>query len=519
MTTNVEQEHSRSPWMDVSAPILSPLRGDAETDVLVIGAGIAGLSTAYELAAASRSVMVLDRGRFGRGMTARTTAHLSFYCDDGFSELGSREVARAWREGQEAAVDRIEAICTSEGLNCDFRRLEGLLATARPDDVKWLKDEFEAVKAAGIPDASWLQEHDDRAAIRCPRQATFHPTKYLDGLTEALRRRGARLHDLTDVVKLEDRDGGVDATTGDGGVIRARQVVVATNSPFHLRVPVHTKQAPYRTYAIAAPVPKGAVEDVLFWDTEEPYHYVRLQPAAEDDLLIVGGEDHKSGTEDDGAERVRRLEAWMRERYPQAGALRYAWSGQVYEPADGVGFIGRSPEHNEIYVVTGDSGQGMTTGALAGLMLAHMVQGRESEWEAVWSPSRMMRRGLREYVKENVEAAQHWVELIAKREVKDVAEIPAGHGALLRRGGRPVAAFRDDTGELHLRSAVCSHAGCVVHWNSFERCWDCPCHGSQFGTDGQPLNAPAFAPLAEVDTEEHRRPGADTHLGQQGSNA
>lgn len=510
---NVEQERSRSVWMERPDPVLTPYRGDGETDALVIGAGMAGLSTAYELAAAGRKVMVLDRGRFARGMSARTTAHLAFACDDGFAELTKghgEEAARCWYESQAAAVDRIEAICAAEGLDCDFARLDGLLVAATPRDVESLRDELEAAHKAGFADAAWLDDdpHAGAPAIRFPRQGRFHPTKYLDGLIEALARRGARLHDLTDVVKLEEHGDWVVATTGDGSTVRARQVVVATNSPFHLRIPIHTKQAPYRTYAIAAPVPKGSVADVLWWDTEDPYHYVRLQPGEAEDLLIVGGEDHKSGTEDDGAERVRRLESWMRERYPMAGPVRFGWSGQVYEPADFVGFVGRSPEHREVYLATGDSGQGITTGAMAGLLLRDLMLGADNPWAELYAPSRQMHRGLGEYVKENVEATRHWIELLTKREVRDLEQIRPGHGALVRLDGRPVAAFRDETGELHLRLAVCTHAGCVVHWNGFERCWDCPCHGSQFGTDGEVLNGPAFAPLAPVGEHQQRAQGA-----------
>jgi nitrite reductase/ring-hydroxylating ferredoxin subunit len=286
--------------------------------------------------------------------------------------------------------------------------------------------------------------------------------------------------------------------------------VVATNTPFHLRVPVHTKQAPYRTYAIAAAVPKGAVPDILVWDTEEPgYHYVRLQPGEDEDLLIVGGEDHKSGTSDDGAERVARLEAGMRARWPEAGDVRYAWSGQVYEPADYVGFIGASPEHHWVYLVTGDSGQGMTTGALSGLILRDLLEGRPNPWAELYDPSRLMHRSLGEYVKENLEAAKHWIELVSAREVASVDDIAPGEGALVRLHGKPVAAHRDETGELTLRSAVCTHAGCVVHWNGFERCWDCPCHGSQFSPDGEVLNGPAAKPLAAVD-DSAAQPAART---------
>jgi hypothetical protein len=396
--------------------------------------------------------------------------------------------------------------------------VDGYLVPARSEDVGLLRKELLAAREAGIVDAEWLEASrspvDDQPALRFPRQARIHPVKYLDGLIEALQRRGARLHDMTAIAGIDERAGRVVATTDDGRRIHAAQAVVATNTPFHLKIPVHTKQAPYRTYAIAAPVAKGSAPDILLWDTETPgYHYVRLQPGDREDLLIVGGEDHKTGVENDGDARIRRLEAWMRARYPQAGEVRHAWSGQVYEPADFVGFVGRSPEHHEVYLVTGDSGQGMTTGALSGLLLRDLMANTDNPWARLYTPLRQMHRGLGEYVKENIEAARHWVELVTAREVASADEIAAGEGALIREHGKPVAAWRDETGELRRMSAACTHAGCVVHWNSFERCWDCPCHGSQFSPEGEVLNGPASAPLALADADVEKaapedRPGA-----------
>jgi glycine/D-amino acid oxidase-like deaminating enzyme/nitrite reductase/ring-hydroxylating ferredoxin subunit len=510
---NVEQERSRSLWMETPAPQLSALEADAQTDALVIGAGVMGLMTAYELAREGRQVMVVDRGRFARGMTARTTAHLAFEIDDSFQELTKRHGlahARQWYESQAAAVDRFETICREEAIDCDFSRLDGFLIPAHEKDIDYLKKELEAAREAGFSDAEWIAAGAApglaEPAVRFPRQGRFHPLKFMNGLIDALRRLGATMYERSDVAELDEKDGAVIAKTGAGHCIRARQALVATNAPFHLRVPIHTKQAPYRTYVVALPVPKGSVADVLLWDTEEPgYHYVRLQPGANDDMLIIGGEDHKTGTEDDGAERIVHLEQWARARYPQAGRLAYAWSGQVYEPADYVGFIGKSPQHDNVFVATGDSGQGMTTGGVAGLLLRDLMNGRSSPWAELYDPSRQMHRGLGEYLKENMEAAKHWVELIGPGDVASLDKLQAGEGALVKLGGKPVAAYRDESSELHLRSAVCTHAGCTVHWNSFEGCWDCPCHGSQFATDGQVLNGPAATPLAAVSPDQASR--------------
>ncbi|HYG28050.1 MAG TPA: FAD-dependent oxidoreductase, partial [Caulobacteraceae bacterium] len=355
---NVEHERTRSLWMETPTPRFGPLTQDAETEVLVIGAGIMGLTTAYELARQGRRVMVVDRGRLARGMTARTTAHLAFECDDYFHELikvFDEDRARLWYESQAAAVDLFERICREEAIDCDFARLDGYFMAAEEKDVDYLRKELEDARKVGFRDAEWVEAGAlpqlEHPAIRFPRQGRFHPLKFLNGVIEALKRHGAVMHEDTEISDLDETNTSITATTGFGHAIRARQVVVATNSPFHLRIPIHTKQAPYRTYVIAAPVPKGSVPDILLWDTVEPgYHYVRIQPGEAEDMLIVGGEDHKSGTKNDGGMRIGALEQWARERYPQMGQIAHAWSGQVQEPADYVGFVGVSPQHERVYL-------------------------------------------------------------------------------------------------------------------------------------------------------------------------
>ena len=308
-----------------------------------------------------------------------------------------------------------------------------LLEVAEERDVDYLRKELDAARVAGFADAEWTDgprlSGPDLPAIRFPRQARFHPVKYLNGLAAALRRLGVRLYAATEVTGLEEDNSHITAITGAGHHLRAQQVVVATNSPFHLRIPIHTKQAPYRTYVIAAAVPKGTVDDMLLWDTESAYHYVRLQPGKKADMLIVGGEDHKSGVTTDGQTAIARLEAWARRRWPRMGAITHAWSGQVLEPADYVGFIGRSPRYERTYLVSGDSGEGLTTGVASSLLLRDLITAGGSPWMQLYDPKRQMHRGLAEYVKENLEAVRHWGELLAKGDVDSLDDIPRGHQA------------------------------------------------------------------------------------------
>jgi hypothetical protein len=510
--------------MEVPGPRFSPLSESLSTDVVIVGGGIAGLSTAYELSLRGREVVVVDRGRIARGMTARTTAHLAFEIDDYYEELISvhgRDHAQQWYQSQSAAVDRIEDICRSEGIDCDFARVDGVYIPAKEKDVDYLRKELEAAKEAGFLDAEWITASElgiGVEGVRFPRQGRFHPTKYLNGLIEAMKGRGVRFFEETDVVSIKEKDGRLTVETGPGPTITCRQAVDATNAASMAPLPQHTRQAPYRTYAVAAPVPKGSVADILLWDTVEPgYHYVRIQPGETEDMLIVGGEDHKSGTENDGDLRIGALESWMRERWPQAGAIAYAWSGQVYEPQDYVGFIGRMPGYDACYLITGDSGQGITTGVAASLVLRDLMNGDENPWAEVYDPRRSPHRGIGEFIKENIEATRHWVEILGAGEVKSIADIAAGEGAIIKSEGKPVAAYKGENGEVQAVSALCTHAGCVVHWNGYEGCWDCPCHGSQFAPDGAVLNGPATKPLAAADLDgEHEKRPAENDRPQTG---
>jgi glycine/D-amino acid oxidase-like deaminating enzyme/nitrite reductase/ring-hydroxylating ferredoxin subunit len=439
-------------------------------------------------------------------MTARTTAHLASELDDFYHELirvrGEAEATLYFRS-QQAALDRIEAIQHSEVIDCDFRRLDAFLFPATHDDLAILEKELEACHRIGFAGVAWADNAPvpgvpTGRSLRFPNQARFHPLKYLDGLVRCIRRDGGRLFADTPVVNVAEEDGEVAVKTAHGNIVRADAAVIATNSPINDWVAVHTRQAPHRTYAIAGKVPRGSVEDALFWDTLDPYHYVRLQPGDGHDWLIVGGEDHKTGQADDQEERLARLADWARVHFPSVESFDYRWSGQVLEPFDYAAYVGRNPGNERVFVVTGDSGEGLSNGVAASLILRDLVLGRENEWASAYAPNRISLRAAGEYVSENLTMPASLAEHLTGGELSSADALKPGEGAVIRRGTRKLAVFRDEQGRLHERSATCTHAGCVVHWNPFERCWDCTCHGSQFSIDGEPLNAPAFKPLEQA---------------------
>jgi Rieske Fe-S protein len=283
--------------------------------------------------------------------------------------------------------------------------------------------------------------------------------------------------------------------------VRARFAVVATNSPINDRAAIHSKQAPYRSYAMAFTIRRNLLDDALYWDLADPYHYVRLSTGpGKTDYLIVGGADHKTGEADDADARFDGLSAWICALVPDIGREKRRWSGQVFEPIDYCGFIGRNPGSENVFVATGDSGQGLTHGVIAGLMIADLVVKGRSPWSELYDPARKPVGAVKEFITENLTAVKNFAEALAPGELASLDELPAGQGAIVRQGMSKVAAFRTEGGKLILHSAKCTHLGCLVHWNSFERCWDCPCHGSQFAADGSVLNAPAIAPLDPVDS-------------------
>lgn len=478
-----------------------------QPDVIVVGAGIAGVTTAYLLQRSGKRVLLLDDGEPGDGETGRTTAHLSNAIDDRYTEmirLHSESGARMAADSHTAAIDTIERIAREETIDCDFERVDGYLMLAPDQPPAALDKELDAARRAGLEDVERMDRppiHHPGPCLRFPRQGRFHALKYLAGLTRAFLARGGRFAARAHVSSVGQEGERAHVHVGpDHATIEADAVVVATNSPISDRFAIHTKQAAYRTYAIAARVPKGAVPDALYWDTLDSYHYVRLQPEDGYDLLIVGGEDHKTGDARDMESRWAALETWTREHFPQAGAVDYRWSGQVMEPFDGLAFIGRDPAYGgRIFVATGDSGMGMTHGTIAGLVLCELIHGGDSPWAALYDPGRKMTSKLGTYLRENMDVGRQYLDYVRRSEVESEQGIAPGQGAVLKFGGKPIAVYRDETGALHRRSAVCPHLKCVVHWNPGEKTWDCPCHGSRFAVDGAVLNGPATQPLAQVE--------------------
>lgn len=502
-------------WTDSAPrPEFPTLNEDINTDVVIVGAGIAGLSVAYNLVKAGRKVVVLEDGLIGSGETGRTTAHLSNALDDRYAEIEKtfgKEVSALAGASHTAAITFIENTIKAENIDCDFMRLDGYLFLHPSDKTKTLQDEFEATRNAGIAtelmaSVPGLVSHEG-PCLRFPYQAQFHPMKYLIGLCKAITDGGGLIYCKSHVTKITS-----EAVEANDYRVTAQEIVVATNTPVNDLVTMHTKQHPYRSYVIAAEVPKGSLPYALWWDTgdqdspwvSKPYHYARLQPFNEmADLLIIGGEDHKTGQAErenvPEEQRYMRLEQWARQRFPKISNIAYTWSGQVMEPVDMLGFIGTNPGDENIFIATGDSGNGMTHGTIAGILLSDLIMGRRNPWTKIYDPSRITLSTAGDFIREGTNMAAQYLDFFAPGDVDSLQNLREGEGAIMRSGGQKVAVYKDPGSQIHVFSAVCPHLGCYVRWNNDEKSFDCPCHGSRFSCEGKVVNGPAISDLSPLE--------------------
>jgi glycine/D-amino acid oxidase-like deaminating enzyme/nitrite reductase/ring-hydroxylating ferredoxin subunit len=527
MSFEVNREHTESYWMKTGEQFDQPPVGqDLTVDVCIIGAGIAGMTTAYRLLGEGKSVVVIDDGPIGGGQTQRTTAHLSNAIDDRYIHIEKwhgADGARLACESHSAAIEYIQEIVAREKIDCDFERLDGYLFNSPDVSQDLLEEELQAARRAGLTDVELvsrcpLQGFETGASLRFPRQGQFHPMKYLAGLRRAIEAKGGRIYSQTRAEKIVSGHP-ARVLTNRGHELIAEAVVVTTNTPFNDWVTIHTKQAAYISYVLGFAVPRGSVPKALYWDTSDPYHYVRLQSLAETDsanqttsydLLIVGGEDHKTGQADDADQRYQKLTEWCRQMFPMAGEILYRWSGQVFETIDGLAFIGRNPlDEKNIFVATGDSGQGMTHGTIAGLLLTDLILERPNPWENLYAPNRKTISAADNFLKENLNVALQYGSWLTGGEVQSVEQIAPGEGAVVRDGLSKIAAYRDQAGVLHQQTAVCPHLGCIVEWNKNERTWDCPCHGSRFDKLGHLICGPANSDLEPIKQKSTERVNKD----------
>lgn len=498
-------------WIDsTSFPSFPTLQRDQHVDVVIVGGGMTGLTAAYLLSAAGRSVAVLERDRCARVDTGHTTAHLTMVMDKRLTELvrdfGRDHAQAAWDAGL-AAISQIDAVVHDERIHCDFTRVPGYLHLAGDawsgEDAQSLHDEAALAADLGF-DAAFVESVPlfEAPGIRFEGTARFHPRKYLAGLARLITARGGHVYEHSPVEVFQDSPLGVRV---NGRTITCRDIILATHNPLMGNTPMlsatllQTKLALYTSYVVAGRLPHGQVPDSLFWDTGDPYHYLRLARQGDDDVVIFGGEDHKTGQATDTSERYARLERALKATVPRI-ELTHRWSGQVIESPDGLPYIGQTAEHQ--YVATGFCGNGITLGTVGAMVAADGILGRANPWAELFAVDRRkILAGAWDYLKENKDYPYYLLrDRLTGADARGLRSVKRGEGKIIELEGQKVAAYCDERGATTVCSATCTHLGCVVAWNAAERTWDCPCHGSRFTTDGQVIAGPAESPLKELGT-------------------
>jgi glycine/D-amino acid oxidase-like deaminating enzyme/nitrite reductase/ring-hydroxylating ferredoxin subunit len=495
-------------WRTIAMPRF-PLRElPHHVDVVVVGAGISGLTAAYLLKKAGKKVAVFERERIGAGESGNTSAHLTYVTDVRLTELikrfGKATAQRVWQAGA-TAIDVIETHVEELNIDCGFQRVPGFLYAAlfgEKDESESLREESEAANELGFAAKFHrVGPIKGKPAVSYADQAIFHPLAYIAALARAVDGEGSFVCEEAELAEAIDDPL---AVIVNGENVACDHLVVATHVPVVGLTGIvqatffQTKLYPYSSYVIAARIPRSGLMQGLFSDTSDPYYYLRVHDSGSDRYAIFGGGDHKTGQVEDTEACYRHVERALREIVGDA-AIERRWSGQVIETNDGMPYIGQTAARQ--FVATGYAGNGLTFGTLAGVMAHDFVRQRANPWRAIFDPQRktLTAASLTTMLTENVDYPVHLVlDRLRQDRTSGVDSVPRGGGKVLRAAGEAVAAHRTDAGELITVSAVCTHLGCLVRWNAAERTWDCPCHGSRFTPDGLVLGGPAEDPLERV---------------------
>jgi glycine/D-amino acid oxidase-like deaminating enzyme/nitrite reductase/ring-hydroxylating ferredoxin subunit len=494
-----------SPWQNI---IFDPVKSLTEPaagkryDCVIVGAGITGLTTALLLQKSGLNTIIIEAHTIGFGTTGGTSAHINTFADttyketkSAFGEDGAQLFADAIGEGFELIKYNIDSL----GLNCDYESKVGFLYAETDKEVKELADIYKGCLQVGVavqytelaPAAVPYQR-----ALQFDNQAQFHPLKYLNGLAKAYLHIGGVILENTRVENVTTENGihtinPVGITTGT--------VVYATHMPPNLNV-FNFRCAPYRSYVLALKLKAGKYPDALIYDMQEPYHYVRSHTVNGEQLLLLGGNDHKTGHGDaDGS--FADLEKYAH-KYYKVSFIKYRWSSQYYVPVDGLPYIGQMPfAEKGIYCATGFNGNGMMLGSISAKILADLITGNGNKYAALFDPARLKPiDGFSEFVKENADVAYHFVaDRLSVHGTDSVKRIPPGKGKVVEVNDQKMAVYRDEDGTAHILSPVCTHAACIVAWNDAEKTWDCPCHGARYDIDGNVFTGPATRNLKKLE--------------------
>jgi glycine/D-amino acid oxidase-like deaminating enzyme/nitrite reductase/ring-hydroxylating ferredoxin subunit len=468
-------------------------------DVAVVGAGITGLTIARLVGAEGASVAVIESGEVCSDVTAYTTAKVTALQRTTISEIRDRlglERASAYAEANSAAVEQVARLVEQDRIGCDFKRAPACTYTESEQEIAAVEAEHEAARAAALNtrlDSSTELPLEVKAAVWLDDQAQFHPRRYCLGLASAIERAGATILTRTRAVDVDEEDGFVSVRT-DRGSLRADHVVIATLLPFPDAGAFFARAHAYRSYAMAVRLggdhPRG-----MYISVESPTRSIR---STADGWVILGGEGHKVGHDDDTRRRYQALENWGRGHF-SIEDIGYRWSAQDYESVDGMPYVGRlTGGRTRSWVATGFRKWGMSNGTAAAMILADLIAGRDNPWAEAFDATRLAPgASIKSLIAENAEVGKRFLaDRLRTSKPPSPDSLGNDEGGIVDLDGDPVAAYRDKAGELHAVAATCTHLGCRIAFNTAERSWDCPCHGSRFDIDGRVIQGPAVQDLA-----------------------
>jgi glycine/D-amino acid oxidase-like deaminating enzyme/nitrite reductase/ring-hydroxylating ferredoxin subunit len=485
----------------------SRLDTDIVVDVAIIGGGITGITAAHLLKQAGRRVAVLEALSIGEGTTGVSTGNLYSPVEENYHFIQSKfdkETTSKIAASRATAVNLIEHFVTGYGIGCEYQRVPWYLFTENEKDASTIDKELKALNDAGLKAVSDTQlpsPFKAHAGIRLDNQAQFNPLKYVRGLAEHTNGPDSRIYEYTKVVEYKDGEDGNPCVlhTERGHRVTAQHVIMATHMPKGFMF-VQTLLGPYREYALAVKLADNIDPKGIFWALDgKEHHSIRTYTSAEGKThLLILGEPHKVGQMENNEECFKKLEVYVRERFNVA-EVEYYWGGQHYKSADTLPYIGRNDDDSNIFYATGFSTDGLTYGTLAAMIISDEIMGKKSEWSKLYDISRHNPgKAAKDFITENANVMMQYIKDLSPFNVdaKEFSEIKPGEGKTISLDGQKYAAYRDPQDNLHVVSAICTHLKCVVNWNSAEKSWDCPCHGSRFTVNGKVIEGPAIRDLA-----------------------
>lgn len=498
-------------WKSISqkGTTFPPLTQDLQIDVAIIGGGITGLLTAYQLTQAGKKVAIFEKDNLAENTTGFSTGNLYVAVQPLYQQIKDKfnlDVAKTVIKSRQAAIDFIERLTVEHQLQCHFHRRPWYVYTNDKSKIKVIEKEavlFQEANIAVYEEKQFPLPFKFKKAVRMDNQARINPMQFCLQMAEVLKNKDCSIFENTPISKFEEKDEHCYLTAGQYKV-KAKDIVVATHTPLG----INSKQmlmGPYRSYVVAAKL-EGDYPNGNFWDLEKPHHAISTHSegvSPDLNILAVAGRHHKTGQDKHALKNFMALEKFIREGF-KVKEIAYRWSAQHYQAADSLPYIGLISPNKHIYMATGFFADGLVYGALSGLIIADKILGRENQWQSVYDPKRFTPlASAPAFIKESTNVfIQYMKDFPGNCDGHKASEVKNGEAKIIESGGEKIAAYRDSEGKLHAVSAVCTHMKCIVDWNTAEKTWDCPCHGSRFTIEGKVIEGPALIPLAQKELKK-----------------